>query len=166
MRRVLRKRLPRDFKAGFGRYLALILVIAMGIYLVISIVGSAETVLKGTDEKLLSLTLLALCFRRALKNRQFGYRIGGDEFVILCRKVQQAEMTELIERIETSVAETQYTCSLGHSFSADGKKPIEDMLKESDIMMYAMKERFYKEHGQKAVNAKWEGKQKAHESDV
>ncbi|MBR6336492.1 MAG: GGDEF domain-containing protein [Ruminococcus sp.] len=113
-----------------------------------------------------ALITLALCFRRALKSRQFGYRIGGDEFVILCRKVQQAEMTELIERIETNVAETQYTCSLGHSFSADGKKPIEDMLKESDIMMYAMKERFYKEHGQKAVKAKWEEKQKAHESDV
>ena len=51
MRRVLRKRLPRDLKAGLGRYLALILVIAMGIYLVIGIVGSAETVLQGTEEK-------------------------------------------------------------------------------------------------------------------
>ena len=51
MNRVLRKRLPRDFRAGFGRYLALILVIAMGIYLVISIVGSAEMVLHGTEEK-------------------------------------------------------------------------------------------------------------------
>jgi putative ABC transport system permease protein len=51
MRRVLRKRLPRDLKAGIGRYLALILVIAMGIYLVIGIVGSAETVLHGTEEK-------------------------------------------------------------------------------------------------------------------
>lgn len=51
MRRVLRKRLPRDFKAGWGRYLALILVITMGIYLVIGIVGSAKTVLHGTEEK-------------------------------------------------------------------------------------------------------------------
>ncbi len=51
MGRVLRKRLPRDLRAGWGRYLALILVIAMGIYLVIGIVGSAETVLHGTDEK-------------------------------------------------------------------------------------------------------------------
>ena len=51
MRRVLRKRLPRDLKAGIGRYLALVLVIAMGIYLVIGIVGSAETVLHGTEEK-------------------------------------------------------------------------------------------------------------------
>lgn len=51
MNRVLRKRLPRDLMAGWGRYLALILVIAMGIYLVIGIVGSAETVLHGTADK-------------------------------------------------------------------------------------------------------------------
>ena len=51
MKRVLRKRLPRDLRAGWGRYLALILVIAMGIYLVIGIVGSAETVLQGTIDK-------------------------------------------------------------------------------------------------------------------
>lgn len=51
MQSVLRKRLPRDLRAGIGRYLALILVIAMGIYLVIGIVGSAETVLHGTEAK-------------------------------------------------------------------------------------------------------------------
>ena len=51
MNRVLGKRLPRDLRAGIGRYLALILVIAMGIYLVLGIVGSAETVLHGTAEK-------------------------------------------------------------------------------------------------------------------
>ena len=51
MRRVLRKRLLRDLRSGWGRYLALVLIIAMGIYLVIGIVGSAETVLQGTEEK-------------------------------------------------------------------------------------------------------------------
>lgn len=51
MNRVLRKRLPRDLRAGWGRYLALILVIAMGIFLVIGVVGSAETVLHGAAEK-------------------------------------------------------------------------------------------------------------------
>ncbi|SFC88559.1 FtsX-like permease family protein [Ruminococcus albus] len=51
MNRVLKKRLPRDLRAGIGRYTALILVIAMGIFLVLSIVGSAETVLHGAVEK-------------------------------------------------------------------------------------------------------------------
>lgn len=94
-----------------------------------------------------ALVTLALCFRRALKSRQFGYRIGGDEFVILCRKTLQAEMMELIKRIESNVGETTYNCAVGYSYSADGKKPIEDMLRESDMMMYAMKECYYKERG-------------------
>ncbi len=51
MERVLRKRLPRDLRAGLGRYLALILVIAMGIFLVIGIVGSAETIIHGAEAK-------------------------------------------------------------------------------------------------------------------
>ena len=95
-----------------------------------------------------ALVTLALCFRRALKSRQFGYRTGGDEFVILCRRTQESEMNELIARIEANVGETEYKCSLGYSYSPDGKKPVDDMLKESDMMMYAMKERFYKEHGE------------------
>lgn len=98
-----------------------------------------------------ALVTLALCFRRALKSREFGYRIGGDEFVILCRNIQQAEMNELIKRIETNVAETRYYCSLGYSCSPDGKKAVNDMLKESDMMMYAMKEQFYKERGEAKI---------------
>ncbi len=96
------------------------------------------------DEALLTLSL---CFRRALKSRQYGYRIGGDEFVILCRKTSREEMTELIRRIERNVGETKYFCALGYSYSGDGKKPVEDLLKESDMMMYAAKERFYQERG-------------------
>lgn len=94
-----------------------------------------------------ALVTLALCFRRALKSRQYGYRIGGDEFVVLCRKTSQEEMTALIGRIEHNVAETEYSCALGCSYSADGKKPVEEMLKESDVMMYAAKAEYYKALG-------------------
>ena len=96
------------------------------------------------DEALVSL---ALCFHKALKSRQFGYRIGGDEFVIVCRKTSQEDVNALIKRIQYNVGETKYNCAIGYSYSADGKKPIEDMLRESDMMMYASKERYYTENG-------------------
>ena len=51
MNGVLRKRLPRELRAGFGRYLALMLLIVMGIYLVVGIVGSAEMIMQGTENK-------------------------------------------------------------------------------------------------------------------
>ena len=94
-----------------------------------------------------ALVTLALCFCRALKSRQFGYRIGGDEFVILCRKTSQPEMMKLIKRIEHAVGETEYNCALGYSYCENGEKSVEDMLKESDMMMYTAKERYYEETG-------------------
>lgn len=94
-----------------------------------------------------ALVTLALCFSRALKGRQFGYRVGGDEFVIICRKTSQAEMMKLIKRIETAVEKTQYNCALGYSYSADGKKSVNDMLEESDNMMYAVKKAYYEKIG-------------------
>ncbi len=51
MNQVLRKRLLRDLKHNFGRYLALILLIALGIYMIVGIVGMAEVVLQGTENQ-------------------------------------------------------------------------------------------------------------------
>ncbi len=49
MNRVLNRRILRDLRANIGRYIALMLMIILGIYLVVSIVGSAEMVIQGTD---------------------------------------------------------------------------------------------------------------------
>ena len=46
----LNKRILRELKAHLGRYLALFLMIALGMYLVVSIAGMAETTIKGTDD--------------------------------------------------------------------------------------------------------------------
>ncbi len=50
MNKVLRKRLPRELKSNFTKYLALMLLIIMGMYLVIAIVGSAETIIIKSAE--------------------------------------------------------------------------------------------------------------------
>lgn len=51
MNRVLRKRILRDLKSNFMRYLALGLLIIMGMYLVVSIVGAAETIITGSRQR-------------------------------------------------------------------------------------------------------------------
>ena len=48
MQRVLRKRVLRDLGHNFFRYFALGLLIAMGIFLVVTIVGNGETLSRGT----------------------------------------------------------------------------------------------------------------------
>ncbi|MCM1506041.1 MAG: FtsX-like permease family protein [Ruminococcus flavefaciens] len=51
MNRVLRKRILRDFKSNFMRYLALGLLIVMGMYLVVSMVGASETIIVGSEQR-------------------------------------------------------------------------------------------------------------------
>jgi putative ABC transport system permease protein len=50
MNSVLNKRILRDLRSNFGRYLALMFMIILGVYLVVSIVGSSELVLIGTED--------------------------------------------------------------------------------------------------------------------
>jgi len=91
-----------------------------------------------------AISTIATCFLRAAKRRQPVYRVGGDEFVIVCRKVSEDEVINLTKRIHEQVDATPYSCSVGYSYSPDGKKPIDELLKESDAKMYAEKQLYYK----------------------
>lgn len=51
MNKVLNKRILRDLKGNFLRYLALFLLIVLGMYIVIAIVGAANTIITGTELK-------------------------------------------------------------------------------------------------------------------
>lgn len=51
MNRVLNKRISRDLRENFLRYLALFLMIVMGMYIIVAVVGAAETIITGTAEK-------------------------------------------------------------------------------------------------------------------
>ena len=90
-----------------------------------------------------ALIAIAECFIGALNGRQAVYRIGGDEFVIICRKASKDEVTALIEHIRERIAKTEYSSSIGYSYAGNGKKSINEMLKESDENMYADKAKYY-----------------------
>ena len=91
-----------------------------------------------------ALVTLALCFLRACKVKQSAYRMGGDEFAIVCRKTSEEEVLRLVERINKYVSETKYTCSIGYSYQKGGFATLDDLLKDSDEKMYSNKAEFYK----------------------
>lgn len=90
-----------------------------------------------------ALATLAQCFRKAVKNRQAVYRTGGDEFVIVCRRLSPEKTAAVAEQMKKAVAETGYSCSVGYGLKGDSAKTVSDMLAEADEMMYAEKEKFY-----------------------
>ena len=101
----------------------------------------------GHDAGDTALETLALCFLRAAKQKQTVYRVGGDEFVIVCRKSSKDEIKQLVDRIQKNVSKTEYSCAVGYSYSPDGAFTVDEMLKESDEMMYKHKARYYSESG-------------------
>ena len=93
-----------------------------------------------------ALQTIARCFLHAASSRQSVYRIGGDEFVILCRRASEDDVRQLIERIRNNISKTRYKCAIGYSYHPEGTDVIDDMLKESDEKMYADKSAFYASH--------------------
>ncbi len=63
MNRVLCRRLPREFKKNFPRYMALILLASLGMFLVVSLVAAAETVIQGSYKKQKKIKLKTDSFR-------------------------------------------------------------------------------------------------------
>ena len=91
-----------------------------------------------------ALITLALCFAKATKARQSVYRMGGDEFIIVCRKTSEEDVKALVNRINEYVSRTKYSCSIGYSYHDEGTIKLEDLLKESDKEMYSCKAEHYK----------------------
>ena len=50
MQKVLRKRIIRDLKSNLARYIALAFLVILSMYLVVSLVGAAETIIRGSRE--------------------------------------------------------------------------------------------------------------------
>ncbi|WP_295153515.1 FtsX-like permease family protein [uncultured Ruminococcus sp.] len=148
MNRVLRKRLPRDLRAGFGRYPALILVIAMGIYLVIGIVGSAETVLRGTVEKrrefntqdgffttFLPLTdaeISSLTKDGTTLQAEFYTDLVVDEDTVLRMFKDRSDIDKLILD-EGRLAENDGECVLEKRYAAENKVKVGDTVNAGGI---------------------------------
>ena len=103
---------------------------------------------KAGDE---ALVTLALCLLNATKSGQMAYRLGGDEFLILCRGNSEKEVKELIKRIEKNISETQYSCAIGYSYCADGSLNMDEMLTMSDKYMYESKKKYYERVKKQAI---------------
>ncbi len=99
---------------------------------------------EGHDAGDKALVSLANCFLQAVRAGQRVYRVGGDEFMILCMKTDKAKAEKLVERIRANVADTEYSCSVGFCVRERGEI-FDDLVKISDECMYAAKAEYYRE---------------------
>lgn len=63
------------------------------------------------------------------------YRIGGDEFIILCFKQDQATIENLVNKMKSEMDKTPYTCAMGLAFLQEGDT-LEQLCIRADANMY------------------------------
>lgn len=67
------------------------------------------------------------------------YRVGGDEFIIICTNISQKDFLECVKNVQ---ANSNFSVSLGYSWS-DKQNDIEQLVKEADVLMYQEKNEYY-----------------------
>ncbi|MBQ4523642.1 MAG: EAL domain-containing protein [Lachnospiraceae bacterium] len=74
------------------------------------------------------------------------YRVGGDEFVIVCKNVSEEDFLSYVEKVRAQV-DADETCSVsfGQSWS-NQQDDVEKLVKEADSLMYQDKDNYYQRH--------------------
>ena len=92
----------------------------------------------------MAIVSVAKCLLEGTKYKHSIYRIGGDEFIIICKRITQEELIVVVDNIKKSVRETKYSVSIGYSYSSLQDRDLEEMVRISDLMMYKEKDEYYK----------------------
>ena len=96
-----------------------------------------------------AIKTLAECIFKSLKSRQLPYRIGGDEFAIICRRTSLEETREIVEKISELVEDSEISCSIGYCIRETIDMSLDEMLAKADEMMYAEKAKYYQTHNRR-----------------
>ena len=97
------------------------------------------------DNALISLSDVLL---NSDKNKARIYRVGGDEFVILCIDAKEEKVVSIINKIKKDMKNTNYSCSIGYEMIKDYNK-IYDSYKLADEKMYKEKAIFHEKEKKK-----------------
>ncbi|MBP5309368.1 MAG: diguanylate cyclase, partial [Lachnospiraceae bacterium] len=73
------------------------------------------------------------------------FRISGDEFVCIVKDADTHAFTKIMKRLGDILSQNDRVASFGYDIGEE--KDIYDIIKAAEQMMYADKERYYKETG-------------------
>lgn len=87
------------------------------------------------DEAIRSVSKL---IKKTLPKGALLYRIGGDEFVIVCQGLAEEKVWNLESRLKVEMMSSQYSFAMGCAIMEDGEK-FDDTYKRADREMYKNK---------------------------
>lgn len=87
-----------------------------------------------------ALSTIAKAFDQTSNKRATPYRIGGDEFVFICSRMDEMEVKEMMKKLQIAISQTNYFCAFGYSMVKDNQ--IDDAMRDADAKMYEEKRKF------------------------
>lgn len=87
-----------------------------------------------------ALCRLAKAIVKSLPKNMRVYRIGGDEFVVVCRSVEECDIKTTINNVISNTTKANVSCAIGYGF---GENDLEELEKIADANMYQNKMEYY-----------------------
>ena len=82
------------------------------------------------------------CLRRAFGDYAL-FRVGGDEFLVMCEGISREELQEKVEAMKADMYRSNALMALGFVWRRDGKENMDTLIAEADRQMYADKMEWY-----------------------
>ncbi len=82
------------------------------------------------------------CLQRAFGDYAL-FRVGGDEFLVLCEGISREELQEKVEAMKADMYRSNALMALGFVWRRDGKENMDTLIAEADRQMYADKMEWY-----------------------
>lgn len=98
----------------------------------------------------LLLKTVVSCFKKSF-NCQDMYRIGGDEFLIVCQNIDENIFKTKLCNSLLLVEDTDYDVSVGYVYR-DHVQSLGESIKEASVLMQENKEKYREKHPEKYIN--------------
>lgn len=86
-----------------------------------------------------AICALSFCIHKVLQRSCFLYRVGGDEFTILCFRKKKDVVEKMIVDIKKEVEKTSYSCAIGVAYAETQEVDFEKLCSMADKAMYEEK---------------------------
>ena len=97
---------------------------------------------EGHTEGDLAISTIGHLIINKASSKMIGYRLGGDEFIVLALNCPESEVKQFIEDFKEGLKLTRYSCSCGYCYRENGES-FKEMMKSSEEAMYQDKSKYY-----------------------
>ena len=98
----------------------------------------------------MALEMVAGIIKTNCKRSCTAYRVGGDEFMVICRETSEFDIRDMIVNMREALKPTSYSCAFGYAMCSS-EVPMEETLRLADSRMYENKTSIKKEFASKGI---------------